>query len=79
MLHGTYARVAVFVLGIHRLYLDVMTGEAVLIQPVNPVDFNLGVDKGQNIGRYNMLVGGRTPEEFMALQKRLYHAYDQLD
>lgn len=62
----------------HHLYLDVMTGEAVLMQPVNPADFNVGVEKGQNLGRYNMLAGGRTPEEFMALQRRLYHAYDQL-
>lgn len=62
----------------HRLYLDVTTGEGLLLQSIQPSDFGVSVNAGHTLGKHDMLAGGRTPEEYLASQKRLYLAYDLL-
>src|SRR5262249_1320473 len=58
--------------------LDAVTGKFEELRSVSPRDFEQKHGRGELIGAYNMLPGGRTPDEFRLMHERLVTDYDTL-
>jgi hypothetical protein len=62
----------------HVLEIDGHTGSLIELRAVTPRDFEQADDPQTVIGRWDMLPDGRTPEQFLDMQGRLYTLYDAL-
>jgi hypothetical protein len=62
----------------HVLEIDGDTGSLVELRATSPRDLEQSDDPQKVIGRYDMLPDGRTPEQFLEMQARLYALYDAL-
>jgi hypothetical protein len=62
----------------HVLEIAGDSGSLVELRAVSPSDFEQSGDPQAVIGRYDMLPDGRTPDQFLEMQARLYALYDTL-
>lgn len=62
----------------HRIEIDGASGKLLELRAVTPDDFEQSDDPAKVLGRYDMLPDGRTPEQFLDMQARLYTLYDAL-
>jgi hypothetical protein len=62
----------------HVVEIDGERGALLELRAVTPGTFGQGDDPAKVIGRYDMLPDGRTPEQFLEMQSRLWALYDAL-
>lgn len=62
----------------HLVEIDGDSGKLLELRAITPGEFAQRDDPAKVIGRYDMLPDGRTPEQFLDMQARLYTLYDAL-
>lgn len=62
----------------HVVEVDGDSGKLLELRAVTPRDLEQADDPAKVIGRYDMLPDGRSPEQFLDMQARLYALYDAL-
>jgi hypothetical protein len=62
----------------HVVDLEWPSGKLAELRAVDPRAFGLNDDPQKVLGKYDMLPNGRTSEQFLEMQSRLYELYDLL-